>query len=259
MKNQLTCLIILGILAIFISSCSVSTTRIGALDPGYFNNRGEGNVSGKVFVDNFGSGFGGHFNYAMSDNIFIGCGVDYFNPETDYNDLGAGDVGIKGFNGRFTMGGFKSFGEKRTGYFESSLTITQGWQNFIYQSTSGLNNIAYSPSALSGSFGWGINKKNISFLGGLNLIFTISDFKKPSDMKTYILDDEYVSDDGSLNFNVFFGSQFGRGPIKFSILWSLGTNPIADLYSDTADTPRVNFSLGVHYNFGRTDISIIKM
>jgi len=257
MKNQLTCLIILGILAIFISSCSVSTTRIGALNPGYFNNRGEGNVSGKVFVDNFGSGFGGHFNYAMSDNIFIGCGVDYFNPETDYYDFGAGDVGIKGFNGRFTMGGFKSIGVKRTGYFESSFTITKGWQNFIYQGSSGLNNIAYSPSALSGLIGWGINKKNIGFLGGLNLILTFSDFKEPH-ISSFI-PDEYVSDDGNLNFNVFFGSRFGRGPIKFSILWSLGTNHIAGLGSDTADTPRVNFSLGVHYNFGRTDFSIIKM
>lgn len=257
MKNQLTCLIILGILAIFISSCSVSTTRIGAINPGYFKNAEEGNVSANVFVDNKGFGGGANGNYALSKHGFMALGADFFSAgnaaDTKTKNLRVEDIGVKGFNASLSLGLFNNFGKMNNKYFESSITLIKGWQEFVFPKESGRTNIDFTPTALSALVGWGTTQKNVDILGGINLMLSFNNFiGKNGSFNS----DINISKENFSCFSLFFGGRFGRGPIKCSVMTYYAIPSYS--FFETLN-PRVNASLGVHYNFGRITSSLTRM
>lgn len=69
--------IIFLFLFLLFQSCT-TTTRLGPIIPGYFNNSGEGNVVIHANADMKAAGAGLQANYSIQDNMYIGGGLDAF-------------------------------------------------------------------------------------------------------------------------------------------------------------------------------------
>jgi len=237
---------------------------LGPIIPGYFNNSGEGNVVIHANADMKAAGAGLQANYSIQDNMYIGGGLDAFSYKARdiiFYSSERADEGVKGVNGNVTLGFYNHFGPNGRGYFESAISFTKGWQHFEYISTSNNTDIYdFSSHALSGFIGVGKMSTNVSFLGGINYHINFTDIQTPLPNNNSFFN-EFISDNRFSYLQPFFGIRFGNGKFKYSLMWSLDQSIIFDYpgIDDFNTEPNFCFSFGFNYNFGRKQVSVIKI